>query len=256
MAKKTKHKIFVTRPLSSEQIAYARALGLEPVIEPALRIEFPANPAKVINKIDRAIDAPWVFTSKNGVEAIQRIQNSEFRIRHIPETYAVGDKTAHALKKLGITAHVPFQQNASGLAKLIIEDKRKPTESVKPKIIHWCGSRSRPELKEQLAGAEIDLIQLEVYETYLNEIKLPEKTIEAILFYSPSAVEAFRHSGGFKSDLPELFAIGNTTAESLSMESGQHVHVPSSPSTEALLELTAGVLRPQKEKEVRLQRGL
>jgi len=245
LTENTQHIILVTRPLSSEQIEYAGSLGLVPVIAPALRVEFPADPDRLLKKLDKTPDVPWVFTSKNGVEGFRRIQQSKFRIRNIPKTYAVGDKTAGALKELGISAHVPDEQHASGLAKVIIKKEEIiPAGNDKPKIIHWCGNRSRPELKEELAAAGIDLIPLEVYATYLNELKLPEKPIDAILFYSPSAVEAFRHSGGFKTVLPELFAIGKTTAEALSMEADRHVHIPSVPSTERMLELVAGVLKP------------
>jgi len=167
----------------------------------------------------------------------------------------VGDKTAAALKELGIKAQVPAGQHASGLAKVIIkEEEIIPAGNDKPKLIHWCGNRSRPELTEELAAAGMDLLPLEVYATYLNELKLPEKPTDAILFYSPSAVEAFRHSGGFKAVLPELFAIGNTTAEALSMEADRHVHIPSVPSTERMLELVAAVLKPAYSEENKRKR--
>lgn len=254
MPKKLQHKILVTRPLSTDQAAYARELDLEPLVVPAIRFEFPVTLAELSRKLGRNPGAPWVFTSKNGVEMLRRIQESEFRIQNIPEVYAVGDKTASALKKLEISAHVPIHQDAKGLAQLII--KNELTGSAKPGIIHWCGNRSRPELKERLFNAKIELMSLNVYKTYLNEMILPEEPVEAILFYSPSAVEAFRHSGGFKSDLPELFAIGKTTAEALGMESGQHVHIPSVPSTEMLLELVESVIESTEIKEVPLGRGL
>lgn len=251
MSGKYRKRILVTRPLTGEQISYANGLGLEPLVAPALRVEFPDNRDKILKKIDRHPDAFWVFTSQNGVEALNRIQESEFKIRDIPDVYAVGEKTGRVLSKQGIQAKIPEQQDASGLALLIIKDIKKENRP----IVHWCGNQSRPELKKRLEQAGIELINLEVYETFLNEIKLPDEPIEAILFYSPSAVEAFRLSDGFKRKLPELFAIGNTTGEALSLESGKNVQIPSKPSTESLLKLVANILETDKNSRVPLRRG-
>ena len=82
---------------------------------------------------------------------------------------------------------------------------------------------------------------------------IPEKPYSAMLFYSPSAVQAYRKSGGFqKQPLPELFAIGPTTAEELSIESGKHVHISPEPDTEVFLRFVAQIL---SENEVPPRRG-
>ena len=126
----------------------------------------------------------------------------------------------------------------------------------KPDIIHWCGNRRRDELGDQLKEAGFRYFDFEVYQTELNNIRIPEVKTDAILFYSPSAVEAFRRSGGFDRNLPELIAIGSTTGEALSLESGKHVHIPSEPSTEALLELAAEILGTKANSKVPLRRGI
>jgi uroporphyrinogen-III synthase len=251
MSGKYRKHILVTRPLTEEQVSYAQVLGLEPLVVPALKVEFLLSSDKILKKIDRHPDTIWVFTSKNAVEALNRIQESEVRMRDIPEVYAVGEKTGEALSKLGIEAKIPQQQDASGLV-VLIENHYKTD---KPAVIHWCGNRTRPELKKGLKEAGFEFISLEVYETQLKEIKLPDEPIEAILFYSPSAVEAFRLSDGFKRELPELFAIGNTTGEALSLESGKHVYIPEEPATETLLKLVANILETDKNSRVPLRRG-
>jgi uroporphyrinogen-III synthase len=245
------NRIFVTRSLTEDQVLYAKALGLDPVIEPALRVEFPDVSDKLLKKLDRYQHAVWVFTSQKSVEVLKRIQNSAYRIQEIPVIYAVGDKTGEALSEIGIDARVPDQKDANGLARLIKQD----FISEKPAVLHWCGNRRREELGDQLKIAGFRYIDIEVYRTELNNIRIPDEKLDAILFYSPSAVEAFRESGGFDIELPELFAIGNTTGEALSLESGKHVHIPNEPSTEALLELVADILGSEGKSKVPLRRG-
>ena len=77
-------------------------------------------------------------------------------------------------------------------------------------------------------------------------------SFDGVLFYSPSAVQAFRQSGGFRNpkNLPELFAVGPTTAEELSIESGQHVHISPEPDTEEFLELVGRVLDESDKKQI------
>lgn len=245
-------RIFITRTLTEDQVLYAKALGMEPVIQPALKVEIPENHEKLLKKLDRYQDAVWVFTSQNGAEVLRRVQDSEFRIQGFPVVYAVGEKTGEALAEIGIKAKVPDQQDAVGLAELINRD----FQNNKPDIIHWCGNRRSDELGNKLKNGGFGYVDIEVYQTELNNIRIPDMKIDAVLFYSPSAVEAFRRSGGFDRNLPELFAIGNTTGEALSLESGKHVHIPSAPSTEALLELVAEILKTKAHSNVPLRRGI
>jgi len=264
--------ILVTSSLTVRQQEYAQKLGLNPWVVPALRVEFPHNWKKVVKKLALYPEAVWVFTSRNGVEGLKRMQGSEYgtqrpgsadwnpksRIRDFggreqedrskkknmdaerkQSVFAVGVKTAEALEELNFTVVKPDKQNAEGLASLI----EKHFETDKPVVLHWCGNRRRDQLGDQLKKAGFKYVDMEVYQTELNTIPWPEREPDAILFYSPSGVEAFRQSGGFKRTLPELFAIGSTTGEALSLESGKNVHIPTEPSTEALLELTSEILR-------------
>lgn len=254
--------ILVTRPLSESQQAYARDLGLEPLMEPAIRIGFPVI-SRALLKQARSVERPvWVYTSQNGVHGFSRSVRSEGYDVTPEQVYAVGNSTAEAvMEETGYTPRVPDRQDAVGLARLILEDlsvaraegntyngsgrpgsTREGGSEEGVTVIHWCGNRRRPELEDFLREAEVLYVPVEVYLMELNRMSFPDREVEAILFYSPSAVEAFRNSNGFSSKLPELFAIGQTTAEQLSMESGGNVHVPVHPSTESLLQLVAGVL--------------
>lgn len=232
-------KILITRNLSGSQLELARKLGLEPLIEPSIRFEFPDVERQVRNQLEKNPHAPWVFTSKNGVRAFQSFSGEWIAGRRV--IYAVGKKTREALGKLGYEARTPERQDAVGLAEQILQDLS-DRDVEKLTVLHWCGNLSRPTLQEKLEEGGVKLIRLEVYRTLLNQMEIPDDPGEGILFFSPSSVESFRKSGGFQKPLPELFAIGNTTGELLSMESGRPVHIPRQPATEALLELAADVL--------------
>ncbi|MEX2601833.1 MAG: uroporphyrinogen-III synthase [Balneolaceae bacterium] len=282
-------KILITRKLSGSQLELARKLGLEPMIEPAIRFEFPDAERQIRKSLGKNPSAPWVFTSKNGVRALQSFLDYQNAGRRDSEKqagrsdsdsqsvsrpadalnggkelsaagstgqteeasrviFAVGTKTGEALSKLGVEARTPERQDAVGLADQILQDlSGRDAES--RTVIHWCGNLSRPTLQERLSEGGVELIRLEVYRTLLNRVEIPEDSVEGILFFSPSAVESFRKSGGFQKELPELFAIGNTTGELLSMEAGRHVHIPLQPDTEALLALAADVLKERGDSK-------
>ncbi len=94
-------------------------------------------------------------------------------------------------------------------------------------------------MTDSLKGAAIEMIELEVYETIINPVEMPNKPVSGILFYSPSAVEGFKQGTGFDEDLPSLFAIGPTTAKALKEHTNQPVQIASQPDTEVLLRTTA-----------------
>ncbi|MDR8392477.1 uroporphyrinogen-III synthase [Aliifodinibius sp. S!AR15-10] len=226
-----KHNILVTRPLSGQQIEYARVMGLNPIIEPALEFEFPQYWDDVLRVINEHPKAEWVFTSANGVKALEQLMESGLQVRPETQLFAVGSKTREALQELGLESKVPVIQDALHLAELIADEGK--VESV----IYFHGNLSRDELSNGLEKEGIAVTEIEVYKTIINEVYLPEEPISAILFYSPSAVEGFKKGAGFEDSerLPVLFAIGPTTGEALEQASGQAVEIADQPSTETLL---------------------
>lgn len=239
--------IFVTRELSDNQIEYAEDLGLNVVIEPAIEIEF-RDDWFAIEMIFKTSEKPVLaFTSQNGVKALEFFQSTGGAIPEKAIFYAVGKKTAEALRNLGFKAIVPEQQDGLGLAEKIVSDFADNKDLQKSTIMHFCGDKRRDEFRQFLNDADIHVRDLVVYNTILKSMRLPNHKTDGILFYSPSAVQAFRDSGGFRNkNLPELFAIGNRTAEELSIESGKHVHVSPEPNTKDLLEYVADVLNKEK----------
>ena len=202
---------------------------MHPIIEPALEFQFPSYWDDVLKEINEHSKSEWVFTSSNGVRALEELMETGLEVRPETQLFAVGSKTKEALQRLGLSSKTPSVQNAEHLAALIAGEGK--VESV----LYFHGNLSRDELAEGLRREGIETVELEVYKTIVKEIGLPEEPVAAILFYSPSAVEAFRRGGGFEGELPALFAIGPTTAEALRDETGQVVHVAGEPSTETLL---------------------
>ncbi len=240
--------ILVTRDLDDEQVAFANAIGLNPVMVPSIDITFRDNWVSVERVLADRERSVFAFTSQNGVKAFERFQSAGIELPKDIDVFAVGEKTAEALADLGYKAQVSDQQNGIGLGNLIIEEYN----SVAPgevTVIHFCGDKRRDEMRQILHKSGIDSKDVVVYQTELKKMHIPERQFEGVLFYSPSAVQAFRASGGFRADVTaELFAIGTTTAEELSIETGRHVHVSPTPKTEEFLKYVAEVLGASKQQ--------
>lgn len=244
----SEHNILVTRELSDDEIAFAEKLGLHVQIEPAIEIRFRNNWMAVQEMFPDEENLIYAFTSRNGVMGFERFRKAGVDFPDGP-VYAVGGKTAEALTEIGLDALWPERQDGVGLAETIIRDAKQVYQNKKMTVVHFCGNRRREELRHHLTESEIPVKDVVVYRTELNQMNLDFSTRkpEAILFYSPSAVQAFRNSGGFRSDgLPELFAIGNTTAQELSIESGKHVHISPKPDTETFLAFVARTFGTEK----------
>lgn len=228
-----KRNILVTRPLSGQQLEYARILGLEPIIKPALEFEFPQYWDKVLKVINENRKADWVFTSVTGVEALQQLIQNGLQVRPEIQLFAVGSKTQEALQNLGLDAKIPRTQDGKHLADLIVEEGKINS------VIYFHGNLSRDEMPNKLTANGIEVIGVEVYKTFVHPVLLPEKSLDGILFYSPSAVEGFAKGNGFNGNLPTLFAIGPTTAKALKEHTDQPVEVASRPDTKVLLRKVA-----------------
>jgi uroporphyrinogen-III synthase len=240
---KKRHKILVTRELTDQQLQLADDLGLDVTVEPAIRFEFRNNWSSIVNSIENAETRIFAFTSQNGVKAFQKLMDHGYKLPDGVVFYAVGDKTASALEELGYLALVPELSYGDQLGEKIASDL-KQTGVEDTTVFHFCGNRRREEMRQVLEDTSITVKDLVVYETILNQLNLNSIDADGILFYSPSAVEAFRKSGGFRREkLPEFFAIGHTTARELSIESGRNVHISPKTNTEDFLRFTAQILR-------------
>lgn len=240
---KSKHHILVTRALNNDQLLLCEKLGLDVKIEPAIRIQYRQNWQAVHNLIESNQMFVLAFTSQSGVEAYQSYLKEGGHSFKPLKIYAVGEKTACSIANLGLNPIIPEHQNGVGLAKRISADFLSDPNLSAAIVLHFCGNRRRDEFRHFLESSEINVRDVVVYETILEKMGLKNLNVDGILFYSPSAVQAFRDSGGFESDLnAELFAIGHTTGEELSIESGKHVHISPEPKSERFLSYVAQIL--------------
>jgi uroporphyrinogen-III synthase len=236
-----KRNILVTRPLSAQQIEYARILGLEPIIEPALDFNFPDYWDTVLKTITEHPKSDWIFTSTNGVKALKELMDAGLQVRPEVQLFAVGSKTQQALQELGLDAKIPRTEDSKHLAELIINEGKISS------VIYFHGNLSRGKMTEMLQEDDIEVIELEVYETIINPVDMPHVPVKGILFYSPSAVEGFAQGHGFEGDLPPLFAIGPTTAKALKEQIGQTVQIAKQPDTEVLLRTVSDYIFNESE---------
>jgi uroporphyrinogen-III synthase len=168
-----------------------------------------------------------VFTSKNAVQAFLKIKD-ELPDYKLKKFYAVGNKTAEHLEKLGIQVEVPEREYAADLAKLIVAQNIQS-------VLFWCGNLRREVLPDFLKEKNIALKELVVYDT----IPQPKKITayyDAIAFLSSSAVESFFSVNKISESIP-LFAIGETTFQTLKKHSANKIFVAERPEVNKLLEL-------------------
>jgi len=235
---KDKYPVLFTRNLNAKEIEYARLNGIEPTIKPAIQTVFPRYWDHILGFIARHQRASWAFTSQNAVEALGKMMQQGLHPPPGISTYAVGSKTKDALEKLGIQAKAPAQNSAGGLADLIKQENSADT------VLYFRGNKSLKTLQKELEKERFEVIDAEVYKTHLNEITVPDRHFEAVVFYSPSAVESFDKSSGFSIDWPNYVAIGPTTGSALQKVIGskKRVHYPSTPDTRILINLLSNIV--------------
>ena len=153
------------------------------------------KPVVVKNAIENVI-----FTSQNAVEALlENFMPMELDFTNI---YCVGKRTKRLIeKKIGKV--VQDENSAEKLAHYLVEN-------VKGKeVTFFCGNKKREELSAILAENNIEVNEIECYQTSLTPRKLDGK-YNGILFYSPSGIESFLKEN--KATDIVAFCIGETTA--------------------------------------------
>lgn len=210
-------RIVVTRPRSaSHELAQRlRELGATPIDCPLIRIVPVSPPDHAWTLCLR--DARWlVFTSRHAVIGFQRaLREAGLDARALAgvRIACVGPTTARQAEAAGwVPDLVPRVHRASGLIEEIGSIAR-PGE----RVIFARGSLAREELSEGLREHALVVDELTVYETLLESPD--ERTaaeiragIDALLFASPSAVDAFVRAGLDPGNAP-VVCIGPTTGD-------------------------------------------
>ncbi len=166
-----------------------------------------------------------VFTSMNAVEAVGRINKTRNALWKI---YCLGAKTMdYVIQYFPNSIIQGTATNALELANVMIAD------GIKQEVYFFCGNIKRDDLPLTLSSAQIKLHEVVVYETHQLKQEI-EKPYDAVLFFSPSAVESFFALNHLPAQTI-TFAIGKTTAEAIRKCCDNQVVVPGTLSKRELL---------------------
>jgi uroporphyrinogen-III synthase len=165
------------------------------------------------------------FTSAHAV----RIVADQIHRRPDWKIYCTSNETrTAAINAFGKNHIAGFAANAHDLSSLMIEDRVQ-------EATFFCGDQRLDTLPFKLKNCGITLHEIVVYETRLSPQSV-EGPIDAILFFSPTAVKSFfsmnRLSAGTMA-----FVIGTTTAEALKKFTGSSFAISSEPDKEAVLKM-------------------
>jgi uroporphyrinogen-III synthase len=204
--------VITTRRATSAEKRAAEERGIILHEMPLTRINLISPPAEQLKPL-LPQHLPWVFTSRNGVAGCRHalgVMSGRVTSSGPSVVYAVGPGTAQEAGFGDVPVVLPDAYDAIGLAKRILLDTQ-ITE-----VVHWCGVRRRPELGERLGAAGVLVHEVIVYDTLPEtDIPVPSVKPDAVLFFSPSAVESLFERGTLPDWSCPLIAIGNTTADVL-----------------------------------------
>lgn len=169
--------------------------------------------------------AAVVFTSMNAVVAVVNMLDG-----FVPDwqIYCMGNTTKDlVVAYFGENAIAGTADNATALAEELIESAETD------EVFFFCGNRRRDELPDILRNEGIDVIEIVVYETIHKHHEI-NKVYDAILFFSPSAVESFFELNRLPGQTT-VFVIGKTTKQAVNTFSDNNIVVSTEPGKDQLV---------------------
>ena len=217
---------------------YVQALheaGFRAVCAPVLRFAFPHQQALSERLARPAHYAGLIATSPRAVRALSdtlaglSVQSAAWKAK---PAYAVGPRTAGALRTLGFEAEGEETGEAAALADFIA---RRAEGSQGEALLFVCGNRRRGTLPERLREEGVPFEEQVVYETHARaDLDLTGHT-GWLAFFSPSGIAAVRQARGFEASAVRFAAIGSTTAAALEEEGWPADAVAAAPTPAALV---------------------
>lgn len=220
-------KILVTKKLNQQWVDKAAQMNLVLCPVQFLKFEYmPMQPFSIWNS------SAFIFTSANGVEGFNRCL-TDFGIEWNADRiyFSTSGATKLALVEKGLEK-LNTSKNAESLANLIQEHNIQ-----QPGLTYFYFT-----CKQRLNTLEIILsqsnINLDIIEVYSKEI-IPTKidfNYDAIIFYSPSQIEAFLINNLLNPEIP-VYCIGETTGNMARKKGFENINIANEPTTECLIEL-------------------
>lgn len=226
-----KKRILITASINTSLLTELAAKGLEADVIPFIETSV-IKTKKTQQQIEHVLNkhANVIFTSNNAVKAVvEKLQH------HKPgwNIYCIGNTTKTlAEEHFGKDSIVATADDGTALANKIIAQHNQPAD-----VYFFCGNKRRDELPKLLKQNNITVNEVEVYTTTILEHSV-EVNYDAVLFFSPSAVQGFFANNSIE-DKTVLFAIGNTTANEIKKFSENEIIVSDKPDKKALIEKAA-----------------
>jgi uroporphyrinogen-III synthase len=218
--------VLSTRPLSGALIEEAAAKGVRIDVVPFIdTARF--QDETLTKRLEELVKQPVVavFTSVNAVTAIESKERPHWKV------FCLSGATRRAVAAgFGETAIVAAADSAKELADVIVSHESSRTSR---ELWFFCGDKRREELPDRLKAAGWRVHEVVVYRTILTPSRI-DKTYDAIVFFSPSAVESFFSMNSIGPQVP-LFAIGRTTAAVIRQKCSNPVTVSERPEEQLLI---------------------
>lgn len=222
----------------AERTALAlRARGHEPIVAPLFGIE-------ILSEVDPE-DGPWdaiLLTSVNALRGVCTwVRNG--RWRDLP-AFAVGDRTAQAMREQGFTAVTSATGDVNDLADLIVARLTPPA-----RLLYLAGEERVGDLAGVLRAKNFAVDLVQVYRVVAAQTLPPiaaaalSGEIDGVLHFSRRSAEAFltaaRNSGLFEAALskPVHYCLSARIAEPLREAGAADVRAAERPDETALLAL-------------------
>ncbi len=145
-----------------------------------------------------------IVTSANALKALKSISG---QLPAFDTVYCIAGRTEALVKEYLNPVNIVARPYASGLLEVMII-----VQHTYP-LWFFRGNKALPTIPEGLQNAGIPFEAIEVYQNTATPLVL-NKDFDAILFFSPSAVESFLQNN-YIHDNTITFAIGKTTAKAL-----------------------------------------
>lgn len=224
------YKVFSTKILASGLQMAAKANGIY-LEQQAFITTTPCVTKTIKEQMQHWSNGPQnaVFTSANGVAAVAPFFKAANSVAGSAwKVFCISGRTREALLQLFSPQQiVATAEYGSHLARHII------AAGVK-EVIFFCGNIRREELPNMLTAAGIKVNELVVYQTKETPMAILPNW-DAVLFFSPSAVQSFFQLNKLK-ESTVCFAIGTTTAASLAQHTPNKIVISRATTQEVLLQ--------------------
>jgi len=193
-------RVVITRAArqSVELVENLGKLGATPILLPLVAFSAPEDFSPLDAALDRLEEFDWIiFTSENAVRAVVKRAEVRGNLRNVAgrrsRAAAVGPTTAAAAERAGFLVNYQAQtHNGAALANELGEKLRDQT------VFLPRSDRANPDLPPLLRNYGAEVTEVVAYRT-VTPVNLDEKKtaaivngeVEAILFFSPTAVEHF-----------------------------------------------------------------